>query len=360
MATKETQYLIVHDVPLNEVPEGGRIRLDAFLKERIKGRSRAQIQRAIDSGVISIHRNLQAHHSVGKIKASVQLLAGDQVHVLTTRKPEPKVDFNYKILFEDTDLFVIDKPGNLPVHPAGRFFFNTLWIHLKTEGFTRPLQSEREFYLVHRIDRETSGLLVLTKTRDTSAKIVEQFAKRKTEKRYLAIVHGTPKEDRFEVNLAMNRIEGSRIRVQMHPVDESEGGLPAETKFHVLHRKEKFALVECFPKTGRQHQLRVHLKAVGHPIVGDKLYGLTESESLRLYEPEFTKGSSERFISPETKAKLILPRHALHAAGIRFEHPVTRLKLELNSELPQDLKDFYASQKGPELSTVEKSDWVHI
>jgi 23S rRNA pseudouridine1911/1915/1917 synthase len=323
----EDQYLVTHEVGPNQ----GGIRLDRFLKERYRHRSRETLKKAIDSGAITLERSQGRHLVVGRLKPSSQLVVGDRVLVLSERRPEPEVDFNYRVLFEDEWLFVIEKPANLPVHPAGRYFFNTLLVHLKTQGHRTPLRSEREFFLVHRIDKETSGILVLAKQRDACADLVRQFAERRTEKRYLAVARGIAPEE-FVVDAPMRRALGSAIALKMEVAPESEGGQSALTRFRRLRVVGDFSVVECHPKTGRQHQIRVHLEHAGHPIVGDKLYGLPEREALRFFE--------RSLLTPECWARLLHPRHALHAAGIRFVHPMTREPLEFSSELPQDLENF--------------------
>jgi 23S rRNA pseudouridine1911/1915/1917 synthase len=339
-------YLVTH-----EVKQTG-IRLDAFLKERYRKRSRETLKRAIESGVISIKRGQSPHLMLGKLKPSLQLISGDEVLVLTERKEEPPVNFNYKVLFEDEVLFVIEKPAHLPVHPAGRYFFNTLLVHLKTQGHHTPLKAEREYYLVHRIDKETSGILVLSKDKEVCTHLTQQFAERKTEKRYLAVVYGKPK-DEFSIDLAMKRSTTSAIELKMTVAPESEGAQSAFTRFKRLktmtNRFGEFSLVECFPKTGRQHQIRVHLEAAGHPIVGDKLYGVPEDEALRFYE--------RQHLSAEAQAKIILPRHALHAAGIRFEHPLTQKMVEFSSGLPEDLTAFLEDRL--EEALKDYPNWAH-
>jgi 23S rRNA pseudouridine1911/1915/1917 synthase len=329
----EDQYLVTHSVG----PGEDGMRLDRFLRMKYRKRSRSMIQDAIDRGVVQVTRKQSPHLSFGRMKASAQLLNGDEVLVVSDRKPEPPVDFNYRIIFEDEDLFIIDKPGNLPVHPAGRYFFNTLLVHLRTHGHQSPLKAEREYFLVHRIDRETSGILVLTKTREAAAALTKQFAERVTEKRYLAVVRGVPPEE-FEVSSPLRRSKTSRVELKMEVAPESDTeALSAMTRFKRLEVAGNFSLVECFPKTGRQHQIRVHLDHVGHPIVGDKLYGMSEADAYRYFE--------SKFLSAEAQARLILPRHALHAAGIRFLHPVTGLWLDYRTDLPADLRGFFESQK---------------
>ncbi len=329
-------YLVTHSVGPNQ--QG--IRLDAFLKERYHRRSREQLKRAIGLGVISVRRNQGPHLTVGRAKPSSQLIPGDEVLVLTERKPEPTVNFDYSILFEDENLFVINKPPQLPVHPAGRYFFNTLLTHLKTQGHKTPLNADQDYYLVHRIDKETSGVLVLAKNKAACTHITQQFADRTTLKRYIAIVRGHCPES-FSIDVALHRATHSLISLKMVPTSLSEGGLPSFTSFKRLQIAGDYSLVECFPKTGRQHQIRVHLEAAGHPIVGDKLYGIPESEALRFYD--------RKYLTPEAEAKLLLPRHALHAASIQFVHPITKKMMEFQAPLPRDLRDFLDFQKQKEV-----------
>ena len=328
--------LVTHSV----TPGENGMRLDSYLKEYYRRKSREQIKRDIVAGTISVVRSQSPHLTIGKLKPSSQLLSGDEVQIVNRRRPEPPVDFNYKILYEDEILFVIEKPGNLPVHPAGRYYFNTLLVHLRSQGFTAPLKANREFFLVHRIDRETSGILVLAKNAEACAHLVEQFAKRKTEKSYLAIVKGRVEKEEFTVDLPIQRDPKSSIRLKMAPMTEEKGGLHAITRFKRLELAGNYSLLECLPKTGRQHQIRVHLEAAGYPIVGDKLYGIPEAVAFRMFENKTTT-----FIPPEIEARLLLPRHALHAAGIRFVHPLTGKAVEFQSPLPKDLQTFLNMQR---------------
>jgi 23S rRNA pseudouridine1911/1915/1917 synthase len=321
------QYLVTHEVGPNQ----HGIRLDAFLKDRYRKRSREALKRAIDSGAIQVERRGGPHLTVGRLKPSSQLIPGDVVGVLSERKPEPEVNFDYRLLHEDDALFVIDKPANLPVHPAGRYFFNTLLIHLKTQGHQDPLRAEREYFLVHRIDKETSGILVLTKDRDVCTALTRQFAERKTEKRYYAVVKGHC-PDEFEVDAPIGRKRNSKVELMMDVVPEAEGGQHAYTRFRRLETAGDYSLVECFPKTGRQHQIRVHLWHAGHAIVGDKLYGI---------DPEIALSYANRqYLTPEAEARLILPRHALHSCALAFEDPRDGKRVEFTCPLPPDLRAF--------------------
>jgi 23S rRNA pseudouridine1911/1915/1917 synthase len=328
--------------------------LDAFLKDRYRKRSRAAMVRALATGAIRLRRDQSPHLTAGRLKPSTQLIAGDEVLVVSERRPEPPVDFNYRLIHEDDELFVVDKPANLPVHPAGRYFFNTLLTHLTADG-------KQNYYLAHRLDKETSGIMAMTKTKASCADLTAQFASRTTQKTYLAIVRGhTPPS--FTVDAPMLRSNRSVIELKMMIAGPDAGGsdaaegMPALTAFEtVAHYRSRaagqapgafgagatppgdfssseFSLVRCFPKTGRQHQIRLHLEHAGHPIVGDKLYGIPESESLRFYE--------RQILSPEALARIVLPRHALHAHALEFEHPRTGRKLRFESPLPADLQAF--------------------
>jgi 23S rRNA pseudouridine1911/1915/1917 synthase len=345
----ENHYLVRYRVGPNQTG----MRLDQFLKEHYRRRSRESIKRAIDTNAITIERKQSAHLSVGKLKSSTQVIEGDFVLVMSEKKAEPPVNFNYRVIYEDETLFVVDKPPNLPVHPSGRFFFHTLLIHLKTKYLrdanqtlppgtprTDILDNEEYFFLAHRIDKETSGILVLTKNSESCAHIVDQFAKRKTEKKYLAIAKGKPTESEFTIDLAMNRSPSSKILLKMECMSEEGGGLPSSTHFKVIETRGRaetgyFTLIECTPKTGRQHQIRVHLEAAGFPIVGDKLYGVDEEFALLFYERER--------LTPEAEARLLHPRHALHSNELKFTHPITGERLHFTSPLREDLQEFFDS-----------------
>lgn len=318
------------------------------------------LKRAIDSGAITISRKQSPHLNLGKIKASMVLFSGDDVRVESERRIEPAVDFNYELLFEDDVLFVINKPANLPVHPAGRYFFNTLLTHLKAQSLGKaPPKDDEPYYLVHRIDKETSGILVLAKEKEACANLVKQFADRKTEKTYLAIARGITPEN-FEDPSPLGPDPHSQIRLKQAVVSEDKGGAHALTRFeristHIrpgpggktpsLNPKHAFSVVKCFPKTGRQHQIRVHLEHSGHPIVGDKLYGLPEGFSKGFYEHGI-----DQFLTPERLAVLCIPRHALHAHELKFKHPTTGKEMHFKSDLPKDLQEF--------LKAVETGEWI--
>lgn len=364
-------------------------RLDRFLMARYRKRSREQLKRAIDSGAITVSREGGPHLNLGRLKPSFALQIGDVVHVLSTRSREPDVNFNYRALYEDDAILVIDKPANLPVHPAGRFFFNTLLTHLKTRGFTNSQESLNDYYLVHRIDKETSGILLLAKTRAACNHLTLQFRNRETDKYYLAIARGAPSAPAFDVADPIGKRPGSPIGLKIYRVAEADGGWSAHTHFELVETRGAFSLLACFPRTGRQHQIRVHADLAGLPLVGDKLYGMseedcsvlldhhkdmrefvcqnedgvTESESAVEAEGDLPEADEYPIEPPkstrylEIESGLLLPRHALHAAGLRFKHPVTEKEMVFECGLPPDLREFFEAVDGKPLQPFKTKHW---
>jgi 23S rRNA pseudouridine1911/1915/1917 synthase len=235
------------------------------------------------------------------------------------------VDFRYDVLHDDPDILAVSKSGNIPVHAGGRHFTHTLIARLR-EDFGPGLD------LAHRLDRETSGVVVLVKNRGAARELAGAFARGEVAKGYVAIVHGDPAEDVFEVDAPIGRV-GPEHPVARRVVDR-ERGRPARTLFRVTRRLGRFAVVEASPLTGRTNQVRLHLEHAGHPVVGDKIYGVPEAvllESLR--DPG----------SPRVAAHLMLPRHALHAARVTLLHPTSRRLLDIEAPLPKDMANFIES-----------------
>lgn len=327
--TNADSYLVTWTVEPGEADQ----RLDLFLKNKYRRLSREYLQKNIREGKVTLNNKAA--------KPSQQMRLGDKVRVISVRSSEePVVDFDFQILYEDDAVLVVNKPGNLPVHPTGRFFFNTLLTQLRVVNSNEVDQS-RDFHVVHRIDRETSGVLVLGKTPAAAASLVAQFQKRQIEKEYLAIVKGIVQKDEFEIDLALGRDPHSEIRLKMHVVETGADGEPlylpkaevlaAKTIINVVERLGRYTLVKCKPHTGRQHQIRVHLDYIGHPIAGDKLYGVAQEVFLK---------SIKTLIAIEVEPGISLWRHALHAYRLQFLHPITRKKMEFIAELPPELQAF--------------------
>ena len=306
-------------------------RLDHFLKKKYKKRSREEIQRAIRRGRITLNH--------GPAKPGKVLKVNDRVFVLSVKGREPAVDFDYTVVYEDDHIIVVNKPGNLPVHPTGRFFFNTLLTQLRVDN-RNEINQNINFYIVHRVDRETSGLVVMGKTRQAAANLVDQFFERKPFKEYQAIVRGRVKSDAFRIDAPLTKDIRSDIRLRMSVVEMGGDGeplyvppkmvLPAESEVRVEQRFDNYSVVRVRPHTGRQHQIRVHLLHKGHPILGDKLYGVADDVFYRNLAGEM-QGVE---ISPGVTA----PRHALHAARLCFYHPQSREWMEFESPMPPDMQ----------------------
>lgn len=340
--TKADSYLVTWTV---EPGEAGW-RLDLFLKEKYRKLSRELLQRAIKKGNVTLNHQLSKPSRILRVK--------DKVFVLSERGNEPEVSFDFKFLYEDEHLVVVDKPGNLPVHPSGRYFFHTLLTQMRVSN-GNEVDQKKEFYLIHRIDRETSGALVIAKTSAAAAGVVEQFGKRETSKEYLAIVRGRVETDSFEIDAPLAPDPHSEIKLKMHVVQLGADGEPlylpraevlhAKTAVEVVERVGQYTLVRCRPHTGRQHQIRVHLEYAGHPIAGDKLYGRDPSLFLK---------SMKEIVTVEEEDGLRLSRHALHAHRLGFRHPVSGEEMEFVSPLPKELQEFL--QKAGKNAKVELNE----
>jgi 23S rRNA pseudouridine1911/1915/1917 synthase len=239
--------------------------------------------------------------------------------VVTFRRPapvEPDAPRELPILHTDDAFYALDKPAGIAMHPTAKFHFSTVTAVLREKFPGEALQ------ITHRLDLETSGVLLVARTRDAAVAMKRAFAKRKVQKKYLAIVDGILEgEGLIDQPLAL---AGGLVRVKMGVRAE---GLPSRTRWRAVVSQKNHTLVECFPETGRQHQIRAHLDWLGHPIVGDKLY--PDERIFADYQDHGWEAVSER---------LALPRHALHAAWIRFPHPVTGEPVEISSTLPNELK----------------------
>lgn len=253
---------------------------------------------------------------------------GDVLEYVPPAISEPAVETDYSIIFEDQALLAINKPPSLPCHPAGRYFAHTLWALL------REARPEGEVHFVNRLDRETSGIVLIGKTREATRRCRQQFARGDVEKRYLAVVHGD-----FACQVAavgyLVPDRGSAVRKKQCFVSAPpDGPIPPKakrvtTRFEPLRHRGGLSLVQATPLTGRYHQIRATLHDLGFPIVGDKLYGVDETLFLR-----FAKGC----LTADDRSILRLSHQALHAADLCLTHPATGEALELSAALPEDMR----------------------
>ena len=290
-------------------------RLDAYLASRVEGWSRARLQHLIEDEAVLVNGR--------QVKSSYKVHAGDQIEVAllaspaTTFSPE---NIPLDIIYEDRDLIIVNKPAGLVVHPAAGIhsgtLANALAFHFDqlstTAGAVRP-------GIVHRIDRETSGILVVAKTETAHEKLADQFRERTVFKSYVALVHGIMAEDRGRIEQPIARDPRNPTRMAI-----VRGGRTAISMYRVRRRYERFTLVDVEIKTGRTHQIRVHLSSLKHPVVGDDVYG---------------GGRDNTVLDPKLKAGIRkLGRHFLHSEQLSLLHPSTGESLRFQAPLPADLR----------------------
>jgi len=260
---------------------------------------------------------------------STVLQQGDLVEFLVPEQSEPPVNRAYRIVFEDDVLLVVDKPPDLPCHPSGRYFRNTLWRLLN-----RRTGADAGVTLVHRIDRETSGLVLAVKARWAGSSLGRQFQKRRVFKRYRAMVEGAFPRTEVEARGFLAPDPESAVRKRRRfTLQRPSGGAQSRaeachTRFRGLSVHGGISLVEAVPLTGRLHQIRATLFGLGYPVVGDKIYGRDEGCFLR-----FIRGD----LTAKDRHRLRLPRQALHAAELRIAHPATGHPLRFFAPMPEDM-----------------------
>lgn len=252
------------------------------------------------------------------------LRRGQVLEYLPEERPEPPVDATFRVVYEDETLLVLDKSGNLPCHPAGPYFHNTLWALLKER------YEERKLHFVHRLDRETSGLVVVAFDAETAGTLGRDFAAGRIRKTYLAWVEGSAPE-RWEAHGELVPDPASPVRKKQVLVPCAEGAANvAHTAFRCVRRTAELSLVEARPTTGRLHQIRASLHSTGFPLVGDKLYGVNDRLYLRFVRGELTE---------DDRRRLRLPRQALHAAGLDVVLPADGQDRAFRSPLPADIRE---------------------
>jgi 23S rRNA pseudouridine1911/1915/1917 synthase len=303
-------------VHLTVASEQSGLRLDLFLTGREIGLSRSQTQRAVEEGRVQVNGR--------PVRSGRKVKAGDDVTIcLPEARPSGVLPeaIPLKILYEDASLLVIDKPAGMVVHPAAGHsngtLVNALLHHCRDlsgiGGVLRP-------GIVHRLDKGTSGLLVVAKSDEAHRGLAGQFKRHEVRKTYLALVYGDPKTDRGRIEAAVGRHPTDRKRMST----QSRRGRSAVTVWRVRERYGVAALLEVDIETGRTHQIRVHLTDLGHPVVGDRVYG--------------GAGRIRTVGDPAARSRMkAFDRQALHAWRLAFTHPVTGEKMKFSSPLPEDV-----------------------
>ena len=310
------------EVDKGQVP----LRIDKYLSEHMPHQTRNRIQQAADAGFIQVDgRPVKSNYKVRS--GDIVTLMLDRPHFDTTIEPE---DIPLDVRYEDDDLMVIYKPAGMVVHPGCGNFHGTLvhaiaW-HLRNLPSYDP--NDPQVGLVHRIDKDTSGLLVVAKTPEAKTSLGKQFFNHDTHRSYNPLVWGNFVEDEGRIEGNIGRDPKDRLRMAVFPPD-SETGKPAVTHYRVLERYGYTTLVECRLETGRTHQIRAHMKHIGHPLFADERYG-----GMEILRGERT-ASYKAYIQNCFK---LCPRQVLHARTLGFRHPRTGQQMDFTSDLPDDMQ----------------------
>ena len=305
-------------------PELEGVRLDHFLSDRFTYQSRTGWQAVVREGRITVNGI--------RVRASRRLHAGDVIAFDVQGIAEPDVDPTYSVVLERPDFLVVSKSGSLPVHPSGCYFQNTL-LMLMRDRFG-------ELFVVNRLDRETSGLVVLARTPETAGVLSGLFASRQVKKTYLAAVFGEFPAGTIVKEGWLSSDPDSPVRKKRRFTETDPGtddAEPCATEFTCRKTSGGFSLVECRPHTGRLHQIRATLCSCGFPLAGDKLYGPDDTIFLRFTEDAMTDAD---------RAALVLPTQALHAWRLRFAMPDSGELIRCESAPPPAMLDLFG--QGPD------------
>ena len=302
------------------------LRIDKYMLEKLQHSSRNRIQRAADAGFVHVNDR--------PVKRNYRVRPGDVVTLMLDRpRHDTSIeaeDIPLDVVYEDSQLMVVNKPAGLVVHPGvGNFtgtLVNALAWHLRdVEGYD---PNDPEVGLVHRIDKDTSGLLVVAKTPDAKTRLGLQFFNKTTHRSYNALVWGNVKDDEGRIEGNIGRDPKDRLRMAVFAPD-SGIGKPAVTHYRVIERFGYVTLIECILETGRTHQIRAHMRSIGHPLFADERYG--GMEILRGERSASYRAFVQNCFS-------LCPRQALHARTLGFVHPTTGKQMDFTSEWPEDMR----------------------
>ena len=301
------------------------LRVDKYLMNRVENATRNKIQNAAKEGSIYVNDKI--------VKSNYKVKPGDKVKVMFSHPPYENLLVGEKmdldILFEDENLLVVNKPAGLVVHPGHGNYKGTLLNGLIYHFKNLPFNSDGRPGLVHRIDKDTSGLLVIAKDERSMTDLAKQFYLKTSKRKYLALVWGIVADEKGTVNANLARDPKNRLIMSV-PKENESFGKKAITHYIVIERFNYLTLLECELETGRTHQIRSHMKHIGHPIFSDSRYGGDKILKGTIFN------KYKQFVS---NCFDIMPRQALHAKSLGFIHPVTKKELYFESELPQDFQN---------------------
>ena len=299
------------------------LRVDKFLMNFIENATRNKIQLAIKAGNVLVNDTT--------VKSNHKVKPNDIVRVVLAHPPHENLlvaeNIPIDMVYEDDTVIVVNKPAGMVVHPGHGNYSGTLVNGLIYHFENLPKNSNERPGLIHRIDKDTSGLLVVAKTEFAMANLAKQFFDRTTDRVYHALVWGNIDDDEGTITGNVGRSFKNRLQMDVFP--DGEHGKHAVTHYKVIERFSYVTLVECKLETGRTHQIRAHFKYIGHPLFNDERYGGNQI----LKGTTFTK--YKQFVDNCFK---ILPRQALHAKTLGFEHPMTKKWMQFNSEVPEDMQ----------------------
>ncbi|NQX84532.1 MAG: RluA family pseudouridine synthase [Flavobacteriaceae bacterium] len=317
----------VYEHHVFEVDKGQQpLRIDKYLMNFIENTTRTKIQEAAKDGNVLVNgKVVKANYKVRPLDAIQVMFPHPTYEALLVAE-----DIPIDVVYEDDALLVVNKPAGMVVHPGhGNYsgtLINALIYHIKN----LPKNSNERPGLVHRIDKDTSGLLVVAKTEDAMAHLSHQFAEKTSEREYVALVWGNVEDDEGTIEGHIGRHPKNRLQNTVFLGDDADKGKSAVTHYKVLERYGYVTLLSCKLETGRTHQIRVHMKHIGHTLFNDERYG---GEKI-LKGTTFTK--YKQFIDNCFK---ILPRQALHAKTLGFEHPTTGEWMRFTSDIPKDIQN---------------------
>ena len=312
----------------------GLLRIDKFLSSRIEGGiSRSRIQQAADAECILVNDT--------PVKSNYKVKPLDVISIMMNRPPRELIitpeNIPLDIVYEDDDLMVINKPAGLVVHPGignqSGTLVNAVAYHLNHDNITDL--ADPRLGLVHRIDKDTSGLLLIAKTPEAKSHLGIQFFNKTTKRQYIALVWGNVADDEGRIEGNIGRDPKNRMLMRVFP--DGEHGKPAVTHYKVLERFGYVTLVQCQLETGRTHQIRVHLKHIGHTLFNDERYGGNDV----LRGTNFAK--YKQFVH---NCFTLCPRHTLHAQTLGFVHPRTKKELLFTSDIPTDMQAVIEKWRG--------------